>query len=100
MYCPSAVRRFWRVTAFCIRDGRHWHPHQPAIIVGAHRTLGAGASRVVVASLDDLQAVHDRPNLPGTTLPSNWTTALTAPIEELETSALSTAIVDGLRQTR
>jgi 4-alpha-glucanotransferase len=71
-----------------------------AVIVGAHRTLATAASRVVVASLDDLQAVEERPNLPGTTVPGNWTTALPEPIEDLDRSPLAAAVVDALRATR
>ncbi len=65
-----------------------------AVIVGAHRALGQGASRVVVASLDDLLAVEDRPNHPGTLLPANWTTALPETIEALEASSLAAAALE------
>jgi 4-alpha-glucanotransferase len=70
------------------------------VIVEAHRALGRGASKVVVASLDDLLGVEERPNLPGTMLPTNWTTALPEPIESLETAPLAAAVIDALRATR
>jgi 4-alpha-glucanotransferase len=71
-----------------------------AVIVAVHAALGRGASKVVVASLDDLQAVEERPNLPGTTVASNWATALPETIESLESAALAAAVVEALRATR
>jgi 4-alpha-glucanotransferase len=93
--------RLARASASMLDD----HPEPPpaeidAVIVAAHRALGEGASRVVVASLDDLLAVEDRPNHPGTLLPANWTTALPETIEVLEASPLAAAAIDALRVTR
>ncbi|MGD9798203.1 MAG: 4-alpha-glucanotransferase [Acidimicrobiia bacterium] len=70
------------------------------VIVDAHRALGRAASRVVVASLDDLLAVRERPNLPGTVVTSNWTTALPEPLESLEDSPLAGEVLDALGSTR
>lgn len=52
------------------------------VIVAAHTRLAAAGSAVVLASLDDAQAVAEQPNHPGTVdeFP-NWRLALPVPIE-------------------
>ncbi|MBW3662868.1 MAG: 4-alpha-glucanotransferase [Actinobacteria bacterium] len=52
-------------------------------ILAAHRLLGGARSRVVVTQVEDLLGVTDRPNIPGTSLPRNWTLALPEPLEAI-----------------
>jgi len=51
--------------------------------LAAHRLLGGARSRVVVTQVEDLLGVTDRPNIPGTSLPRNWTLALAEPLEAI-----------------
>jgi 4-alpha-glucanotransferase len=45
--------------------------------------LAASPSRVVAATLEDALGVIERPNLPGTQDPRNWSLALPVPLEQL-----------------
>jgi 4-alpha-glucanotransferase len=51
--------------------------------LAAQRLLGGARSRVVVTQVEDLLGVTDRPNIPGTSLPRNWTLALPEPLEAI-----------------
>jgi 4-alpha-glucanotransferase len=56
------------------------------VAVETYRHLAAGQPRIVLASLEDALGVHERPNVPGTTIEvPNWRLALPLPIEEIET---------------
>ncbi len=61
-------------------------------IVAAHRELASSPARLVMATLDDLAAVSERPNMPTTvdTWP-NWRLALPHPIEQILESDLARA---------
>ena len=60
-------------------------PDEPAPVVeAALRHIGASASALAIAPLEDLLAECEQPNLPGTvTEHPNWRRRLTAPLEEL-----------------
>ncbi|HET9077605.1 MAG TPA: 4-alpha-glucanotransferase [Acidimicrobiales bacterium] len=75
---------------------------QPAeVIAGVYRDLGAAPCRLLVASLDDVLAVEERPNMPGTTDAwPNWSIALPEPLERLEQAPLAAAVAAGLRRDR
>ena len=65
------------------------------VVVRAHRRLGEARSRLVLATLDDLCEVPERPNLPGTVDEApNWRLALPRPLEALEDDP---AVVEVLR---
>lgn len=53
------------------------------VVDRAHELLAEAPCRVVTATIDDALCVEERPNQPGTTVESNWSTALPATIEEL-----------------
>jgi len=66
-------------------------------ICRAHEALGRAPSAVLVANLDDALAVSQRPNMPGTIDEwPNWSLALPAPLEEIETADLPRAIAKSL----
>lgn len=69
-------------------------------LTAAHGVLGSAASRVVVTQLEDLLGSSERPNVPGTTLSTNWTRALPAPLEQLQSDADVAARLDALRRAR
>lgn len=63
------------------------------VIERTHDRLAEAASLVVTATLDDALAVLERPNVPGTTVQwPNWSIALPAPLEMLETLPLPRSI--------
>jgi 4-alpha-glucanotransferase len=67
------------------------------VIAAAHRALAAAPSLLVTATLDDALAVPERPNVPGTTHERhNWSIALPAPLETLETTPLALRIAAAL----
>ena len=70
------------------------------VIVGTHQLLGQASSAVIVATLEDAQAVEERPNLPGTTSEQrpNWSVALPSPIEEMSEDPLALNIAAGLER--
>lgn len=65
-----------------------------------YAALGRSPSLLLCAGLDDVAAVPERPNMPGTTENQwpNWSQALPAPLEELETLPLAVDIARSLRR--
>jgi 4-alpha-glucanotransferase len=54
------------------------------VVVQVHDRLSAGASVLVLGTVEDLCAVPERPNVPGTTDERpNWSLALPVPVEDL-----------------
>ena len=55
------------------------------VAMAVYRRLAAAPTRIVLASMEDALAVHERPNVPGTIdeFP-NWRLALPVPLEEIE----------------
>ncbi|MGH8069771.1 MAG: 4-alpha-glucanotransferase [Candidatus Entotheonellia bacterium] len=63
------------------------------VIVRAYQLLAEAPSMVVTATLEDAMAVEERPNIPTTTTEwANWSIALPAPLEALQTNPLVHAI--------
>jgi 4-alpha-glucanotransferase len=63
------------------------------VIVRAHQLLAEAPSLVVTATLEDALAVEERPNIPNTTAEwPNWSLALPASLELLETQPLAREI--------
>ncbi len=54
------------------------------VAAGIHRALARAPSALLAATLDDALGVEERPNLPGTTAATNWSTALPLPLEAIE----------------
>ncbi|GIF14963.1 4-alpha-glucanotransferase [Actinoplanes teichomyceticus] len=68
-----------------------------AAVVAEHRGLAGCPSRVVVATLDDVAGVAERPNMPGTVHEyPNWRIALPQPVEDLLCTPLAGAVLDAL----
>ncbi len=60
------------------------------VIAGLYQDLGGAPCMLLTASLDDVLAVEERPNMPGTTDAwPNWSIALPVPLEELEKAPLA-----------
>jgi 4-alpha-glucanotransferase len=71
------------------------------VVERTHELLADAASLVVTATLDDAIAVVERPNMPGTTTQwPNWSLALPAPLEEIETLPLPVSIATRLAARR
>jgi 4-alpha-glucanotransferase len=64
-----------------------------------YRALAAAPSRILLATLDDAQAVAERPNMPGTVNQwPNWSLALPRTLEEMEEAELPRQIAAVLRR--
>ena len=71
------------------------------VIESAYRVLGESPSRIVLVTMEDLLAVEERPNMPGTIDAwPNWRLAIPGGIERLETDPLPRRIADILGTTR
>jgi 4-alpha-glucanotransferase len=71
------------------------------VIVRAHQLLAEAPSVMVTATLEDALAVEERPNMPSTTAEwPNWSLALPASLEDLQTQALARAVADTLKRQR
>jgi 4-alpha-glucanotransferase len=69
------------------------------VIVRTYEVLGRAPSAILTATLEDACAVPERPNMPQTTTEwPNWSLALPATLEELETRPLPGAIAAALRR--
>jgi 4-alpha-glucanotransferase len=71
------------------------------VVVRAHERLAEAPSVVVTATLEDALAVEERPNLPSTTNERpNWSLALPASLEDVQTQAFVRAVADTLKWRR
>jgi 4-alpha-glucanotransferase len=71
------------------------------VIERTHEVLGAAASLVVTATLEDALAVAERPNMPSTTTQwPNWSLALPVPLERIEALPLPRAVARSLAAPR
>ncbi|MGH7777968.1 MAG: 4-alpha-glucanotransferase, partial [Candidatus Dormibacterales bacterium] len=68
------------------------------VLEAAHRALARCPSVLVVACLEDLAGVAERPNMPGTTRPENWSLALPSTLEEMAADARSARLARALRR--
>jgi 4-alpha-glucanotransferase len=78
-------------------------PGTPAeqVIEGVYEDLGQAPCLVLTASLDDVAAVEQRPNMPGTIDEwPNWCIALPLLLEQLEQSSLAAAIAERLNRSQ
>ena len=67
------------------------------VIAEVYEDLSRAPCHLLVASIDDVLAVEERPNMPGTVEQwPNWRIALPAPLEELETAPLAAKIARAL----
>ena len=68
------------------------------VALAVYTTLARGRPRMVLASLEDALAVHERPNVPGTIdeFP-NWRLALPVPLEEIEQADGVRRIADAMK---
>lgn len=69
------------------------------VIDAVYQDLAEARCYLLTATLDDVLAVEERPNMPGTvgTWP-NWCLALPAPLEELEEAPLGARLAEHLRR--
>jgi 4-alpha-glucanotransferase len=69
-------------------------------IVNAHRQLALSPCALIAATLEDVAAVRERPNQPGTTTAQNpnWSLALPLPLEELRQLPMATRLAGILRR--
>ena len=72
----------------------------PRVVEETHRLLAEASCAVVTATLDDALLVEERPNMPSTVVPSNWSTALPKPLEELEADPVALAVARTLSRAR
>ncbi len=71
------------------------------MVEGAYRALARAPSAIVVATLDDALGVEERPNMPGTVDQwPNWSLALPAPLEEIESDPRVAAVARSLATGR
>jgi 4-alpha-glucanotransferase len=78
-------------------------PDTPAeqVIERVYEDLGHAPCLVLTASLDDVAAVEQRPNMPGTIDEwPNWCIALPRPLEQLEQSSLAAAVAERLNRSQ
>jgi 4-alpha-glucanotransferase len=69
-------------------------------IVNAHRQLALSPCALIAATLEDVAAVRERPNQPGTTTEQNpnWSLALPLPLEELQRLPMADTLAGILRR--
>jgi 4-alpha-glucanotransferase len=73
----------------------------PALVVRVYESLARAPSRILTATLDDAMVVEERPNIPATTDEwPNWSLALPAPIETLDTNPVAAKIAKALGRKR
>jgi 4-alpha-glucanotransferase len=62
------------------------------VVETTHRLLAEAPCAVVTATLDDALLVEERPNMPGTLEPTNWSLALPKTLEEIESDPTALAV--------
>jgi 4-alpha-glucanotransferase len=88
----ARVRRLTRATA---------RTPAPTVIARVYEALGRAPSRILTATLDDAQAVEERPNMPATREQwPNWKLALPEPIETVGENRLARRIARALGSAR
>ena len=69
------------------------------VVLCTHQRLAEAPSAVIVATLEDVLAVAERPNMPNTTTEwPNWSRALPCPLEALEHHPLVQAVATALQR--
>ena len=69
-------------------------------LMAGYAALSQAPSKILTATLDDLLAVPERPNLPGTTVRTNWSLALPLSLEQLIEDPLPAQVAAALRGSR
>jgi 4-alpha-glucanotransferase len=95
---PGEQRRL--VKKLCRRIGIAERAELSEVILKTHQYVAQAPSMLLAASLDDVLAVKERPNMPGTTNRPNWSLALPLPLEEIQKSPLVKKISRTLGKTR
>ena len=72
----------------------------PRVVEETHRLLAEAPCAVVTATLDDALLVEERPNMPSTVVPSNWSIALPKPLEDIENDPLVLSVARSLNGAR
>ena len=70
------------------------------VVEQTHRLLAEAPCAVVTATLDDALLVEERPNMPATVVPTNWSLALPKPLEELESDPIALSVARSLNTSR
>jgi 4-alpha-glucanotransferase len=68
------------------------------VVEATHRLLAEAPCAVVTVTLEDALLVSERPNIPGTTVPTNWSLALPQPLERIETDPVALAVARAVGQ--
>ncbi|RYV52978.1 4-alpha-glucanotransferase [Pengzhenrongella frigida] len=91
------VRRELAAAAGIDPDGPIGPDEVHRAILAQYRRLSACKARVVLASLDDVGAVAERPNMPGTVAQwPNWCLSLPRPVEDILAEPLARDLADVL----
>ena len=72
----------------------------PRVVEATHELLAEAPCAVVTVTLDDALSVSERPNIPGTTVPTNWSLALPKPLEEIEIDPTALAVARAVGERR
>jgi 4-alpha-glucanotransferase len=70
------------------------------VVEATHRLLAEAPCAVVTATLDDALLAEERPNMPGTLVPANWSLALPKPLEDIEHDATVLAVARSFSNRR
>jgi 4-alpha-glucanotransferase len=70
----------------------------PRVVEATHELLAEAPSAVVTVTLEDALLVSERPNIPGTTVPTNWSLALPKPLEEIEADPVALRVARAVGQ--
>jgi 4-alpha-glucanotransferase len=66
------------------------------VVAAAYARLALAPSAVVVATVEDALEVEQRPNMPGTTEASNWSTPLPCSLEDIEADPRVAAVAEAM----
>lgn len=80
----------------CTVAGLDGDEELPDAVVAAHRALAAAPSRLRTVALEDAVGTVDRPNMPGTTVATNWSRPLPVTIEDLGDHPLVTRVATAM----
>jgi 4-alpha-glucanotransferase len=70
------------------------------VVEEIHQKLAEAPCAVVTATLDDALLVEERPNMPGTIVPSNWSQALPKTLEDIERDPIALGVARTLHAAR
>ena len=70
------------------------------VVEETHRLLAEAPCAVVTATLEDALLVEERPNMPATVVPTNWSLALPKPLEDIESDPIVLSVARSLNTAR